>query len=162
MREGESITVRSYKFDGRLHRSWPARLVRSEGPLIVLEGTFAEEVAHNILGNIKAGTHSTEFFWTDRWYAVFLFREPTGEPRNFYCNVNTPARLSHGALSFVDLDVDVLVRPDFSFQVLDEEEFERHAERYEYPPLYRRRVVEAVEELVSLIERRQFPFSFEG
>ena len=162
MLEGESITVRSYKFDGRLHRSWPARLVRSEGPLIVLEGTFAEEVAHNILGNIKAGTHSTEFFWTDRWYAVFLFREPTGEPRNFYCNVNTPARLSVGALSFVDLDVDVLVRPDFSFQVLDEDEFERHAEVYRYPPLYRRRAREAIEELVSMIERRQFPFSFKG
>ena len=44
---------------------------------------------------------------------------------------------------------------------LDEEEFERHAERYKYPPLYRRRVGEAIEEIVSLIERRQFPFSFE-
>src|SRR5438270_13008615 len=158
MREGESIFVHSYKHDGRLQRKWPARLVRFEGSLITLEGFFSEEVIHPILGTIKAGTLSTEFFWTDRWYSVFLFREPSGELRNFYCNVNTPARLSEGVLSFVDLDVDVLVRPNFSFQVLDLEEFETHAVMYNYPPLFRRRVREAVDVLVSLIERRQPPY----
>ena len=159
MLEGESISVRSYKYDGRLQRAWPARFVRSEDSLIVVEGVFEASVAHPLLGIIKAGTHSTEFFWTDRWYSVFLFREPTGEARNFYCNLNTPARLHDGTLSFVDLDVDVLVRPDFSFQVLDEEEFETHAKVYDYPPLYRRRVQESLSELFSLIEGRQFPFS---
>jgi protein associated with RNAse G/E len=162
MRVGERISVHSYKYDGRLQREWPARLSRLEGTLIVVEGLFKEEFKHPLLGLIKAGTHSTEFFWTDRWYSVFLFREPTGELRNFYCNVNTPAQLSEAVLSFVDLDVDVLVLPDFSFQVLDREEFEAHAEAYGYPPLFRRRVQEATEELVSLIERRLFPFSFQG
>lgn len=159
MLEGESISVQSYKYDGRLQRKWPARFVRSEGSLMVVEGCFEAEVVHPLLGVIRAGTHSTEFFWADRWYSVFLFREPTGEARNFYCNINTPALLSEATLSFVDLDVDVLVRTDFSFQVLDEEEFEAHAELYGYPPLYRRRVQEAIVELVSLIEGRHFPFS---
>lgn len=159
MLEGENISVHSYKYDGHLQRKWPARFVRSEGSLIVVEGCFDAEVVHPHLGVIRAGTHSTEFFWADRWYSVFLFREPTGEARNFYCNINTPALLSEGTLSFVDLDVDVLVRPDFSFQVLDEEEFETHAELYGYTSLYRRRVREAIGELVSLIEGRHFPFS---
>ena len=159
MQEGERVSVRSYKYDGRLQREWPARFVRSEGSLIVVEGCFEAEVVHPLLGVISAGTHSTEFFWADRWYSVFLFREPTGEARNFYCNLGTPARLADGALSFVDLDVDVLVRTDFSFQILDEEEFETHAELYVYPPLYRRRVQESIVELVALIEGRQFPFS---
>ena len=159
MQVGESILVHSYKYDGRLHRVWPARLFRLEGPLIVVEGSFGEEVEHPLLGLIKAGTLSTEFFWTDRWYSVFRFREPSGELRNFYCNVNTPAQLSEGMISFVDLDVDVLVGPDFSFRILDQEEFEKHSELYAYPPLYRRRVQESVEELASLIEGRRFPFS---
>ena len=159
MREGESIFVHSYKHDGRLQRKWPARLVRFEGSLITLEGFFSEEVIHPILGTIKAGTLSTEFFWTDRWYSIFLFREPSGELRNFYCNINTPADLADGTLSFVDLDIDVLVRPDFSFQILDEEEFERHSELYNYPPVYHHRVQESIEELISLIGERQFPFS---
>jgi uncharacterized protein len=159
MKEGVSIVVHSYKYDGRLHREWPARLLRLEGSLIVVEGSFGEEVEHPLLGLIKAGTRSTELFWTDRWYSVFRFQEPSGELRNFYCNVSTPARLSDGVISFVDLDIDVLVGPDFSFRILDQEEFESHAKLYNYPPLYRFRVQESVKEIVSLIERRQFPFS---
>ena len=156
----ERVTVRSLKHDGRVHRSWPARLARRVGALIVLEGFFAEEVRHTILGTIEAGTLSREFYWTDRWYSVFRFTEPTGgRLRCFYCNVNTPPRLEADVLSFVDLDVDVLVRPDFSYSVLDEDEFDAHAATYDYPTDYRARVRDALEEIVRLIEGRRFPFS---
>src|SRR5437764_12987460 len=160
MQTAENIKVRSLKHDGRLHRSWAARIIRREGALIVLDAFFAEEVRHTILGTIEAGTLSREFYWTDRWYSVFRFSEPAGvRLRCFYCNVNTPPRLEEGVLSFVDLDVDVLVRPDFSYTVLDEDEFEAHAVTYVYPTEYRARVREALEEIVLLIEGRRFPFS---
>ena len=156
----ERVTVRSLKYDGRVHRSWPARLTRREGALVVLDAFFAEEVRHTILGTIEAGTLSREFYWTDRWYSVFRFTEPTGgRLRCFYCNVNTPPRLEADVLFFVDLDVDVLVRPDFSYSVLDEDEFDAHAATYDYPTDYRARVRDALEEIVRLIEGRRFPFS---
>ena len=63
---GRVVRVDSLKSDGRLHRSWPARLVRREGPLVVVEGVFEAEVRHPLLGRISAGTRSTEFFCTDR------------------------------------------------------------------------------------------------
>jgi len=155
-----NVTVRSLKHDGRAYRSWATRLVRRVGALIVLEGFFAEEVRHATLGTIEAGTLSREFYWTDRWYSVFRFREPAGgRLRCFYCNVNTPPRLEAGVLSFVDLDVDVLVRPDFTYTVLDEDEFEAHAATYVYPTEYRARVREALEEILRLVEGRRFPFS---
>ncbi|HKG12434.1 MAG TPA: hypothetical protein VKB12_03820, partial [Pyrinomonadaceae bacterium] len=47
-----------------------------------------------------------------------------------------------------------------SYSILDEDEFERHAETYSYPPEYRVRAREALDELVSLLEGRQFPFNF--
>jgi protein associated with RNAse G/E len=156
--EPSEIVVRSCKYDGRIHRSWPARVARREDPLIVLDAFFAEEIRHALVGTIEAGTLSTEFFWTDRWYSVFRFQTPEGRLLKFYCNINTPATFESGALSFVDLDVDVLVRPDYSFEVLDEDEFERHAELYQYPAAYRLKVQEALDELRHLIEHRQFPF----
>ena len=155
------IVVRSCKHDGRVSRSWPARVARREGSLIVLDAFFAEEVRHTLIGNIAAGTLSTEFFWTDRWYSVFRFQTPSGRLLKFYCNINTPPTLEPDALSYIDLDVDVLVQPDYSYQVLDEDEFERHAELYQYPPTYRARVREALEEIRHLIHTRQFPFSEE-
>lgn len=159
MHVGDKITVQSLKFDGRIHRSWPAHIARLDGPLIILEGVFAQEVRHPILGTIAEGTLSTEYFWTDRWYGIFRFRAASGHLRNFYCNINTPARLEEGFLTFIDLDIDVLVKPDFSYQVLDVEEFEAHARQFGYPIQYRARTMETLRELISLIEKRAFPFS---
>lgn len=161
MKPCEEITVRSLKHGDRPHRTWRARLETQEGSLIVLDAFFDKEVRHPILGIIEAGTLSKEYFWTDRWYSVFRFGAPSdGRLLNFYCNVNTPARLEAGTLSFTDLDIDVLVRPDLTFSILDEDEFEKHAGLYSYPPEYRVRASEALGELISLIEGRQFPFHF--
>jgi protein associated with RNAse G/E len=152
------IIVRSLKYDGRVHREWRARLVRRAGALVVVEGVFESEIKHPLLGTVARGTLSTEYYWTDRWYSVFRFREPWGELRNYYCNVNRPAEFDGGVLTFIDLDIDVLVAPDFSYRVLDEDEFEAHAVSYGYSADVRARVPRARAELIELIEARRFPF----
>jgi uncharacterized protein len=152
------VVVQSRKYDGRLHRTWPARLLRLEAPLVVLDGVFEEEIVHPSLGVIEAGTRSMEFYWTDRWYSVFRFQRPGGELRNFYCNVNAPASFDGRTLGFVDFDIDLLVAPDFSYTILDEDEFADHARRFNYPPETRRRARAALRELIGLVERREFPF----
>lgn len=156
---GSLVTVHSRRYDGRLKRSWRARMVRHEGSLIVLEGVFEKEVRHALLGTIVEGTLSKEFFWTDRWYSVFRFREPWGALRNFYGNINTPVTLSEGVLSFRDLDLDVLVTPEFSYQILDQEEFEQHSSQSNYPQEYSLQALRALAELLALIKQREFPFN---
>jgi protein associated with RNAse G/E len=153
------ITVRAYKHDGSPHRSWPARVLRQDGSLLVLDAEFAEEVQHELLGTIASGTLSVEYYWLDRWYNIFRFSHPTGELRNFYCNVNVPPSFDGQVLSYVDLDIDIVVNTDFSYQLLDLEEFDQNADRYEYSPETRAAVARAVQELIKLIETRSFPFS---
>ena len=152
------INVRSYKYDGALHRSWDAELLRQEGSLVVLDAQFPEEIVHELLGTIASGTRSLEYYWLDRWYNVFRFAQPDGTLRNYYCNVNVPATFDGETLSYVDLDLDILVDPDFSYQVLDVADFERNADRYGYSADVQTKAREALTELVSLIEKRDFPF----
>lgn len=152
------VEVRAQKYDGRVHRRWPARVARREETLVVLDAVFEEEIRHPLLGTIVSGTISTEYYWTDRWYNVFRFLEPSGELRNFYGNINSPAEFDGETLSFTDFDIDVLVRPDFSFTILDEDEFAANALRLNYPAEVSRRVREALAELIALIEARGFPF----
>lgn len=158
MTNDETVNVRSLKYDGHLHREWRARLLRTDGPLVVVEGEFDETVEHAQLGRIEQGTVSTEYFWTDRWYSVLRFRNPSGALRNYYCNINRPAEFDGHVLSFVDLDIDVLVTPEMSYRVLDEDEFADHSARYGYSLEVRERVPRALAELIELIERREFPF----
>lgn len=156
--DASSLIVRSLKYDGHVHREWRARLVEHAGALVVVEGVFESEVKHPSLGTVAPGTLSTEYYWTDRWYSVFRFREPDGALRNYYCNVNCPAEFNGRLLTFVDLDIDVLVAPDFSYSVLDEDEFETHAARYQYPAAVRQQVPRALSALIEMIEERRFPF----
>jgi uncharacterized protein len=156
---GETIIVRACKYDGREHRRWPARLLRQEGPLLVLDAYFHEEVSHDLLGTIALGTHSLEYYWLDRWYNVFRFAQPNGELRNYYCNVNVPPTLENDVLSYVDLDLDILVAPDCSYQLLDAEDFEENAKLYGYSDEICTSARRAVDELVRMIEVREFPFN---
>jgi len=138
-----------------------AELQRREGPLIVLDARFPEQIVHELLGTIVSGTHSLEYYWLDRWYNVFRFAHPEGRLRNYYCNVNVPPSFAGDTLSYVDLDLDILVEPDFSYRILDVADFERNAEDYRYPDEVQTRARQAVADLVELIETRQFPFSVE-
>jgi len=152
------IEVRAYKYDGVLHRSWAAELLRREGPLVVLDAKFPEEIVHDLLGTIATGTQSLEYYWLDRWYNIFRFARPDGQLRNYYCNVNVPATFDGETLSYVDLDLDILVDPDFSYKVLDVEDFESNVLRYGYTEKVQSKARQALDELVRMIEMRVFPF----
>ncbi len=155
----DRITVRACKYDGRLHRSWEARLARRDGSLIVLDAVFQEEILHPLLGRIAPGTLSTEYYWTDRWYSIFRFSAESGALRCFYCNINTPAEFDGRTLQYLDLDIDVLIAADFSYRVLDRDEFTANAARYGYPPEVLAGAERALTELIALLRGRQFPFA---
>lgn len=155
--EGDVIILVT-KFDRREHRRWHASLLRREASLMVFDAAFAEEVRHSQLGLIERGTVSLEYYWLDRWYNVFRFQEPGGAFRNFYCNVNMPPAFDGRTLTYVDLDIDIIVRPDFSYEILDMDEFETNAGRFNYPAEVRAGAERALAELLSLIESRRFPF----
>ncbi|MCA1606815.1 MAG: DUF402 domain-containing protein, partial [Acidobacteria bacterium] len=133
-------------------------LVTRDGSLIVLDATFSDEIIHDLLGTIAIGTHSLEYYWLDRWYNIFRFAQPDGKLRNYYCNVNLPPTFDGEILSYVDLDLDILVEPDFSYRVLDVEDFATSAERYLYSVEVQAKAHRAVEELESMIQMRAFPF----
>ena len=149
MGENNEILVRVLKFDGTERRTWPAQVVKHDGPLIVLDAVFAEEINHDLLGTIARGTVSKEYYWLDRWYNVFRFNE------RFYCNVTQPPELQDGVLSYVDLDIDVLVEKDFSYRILDLEDFVVSS----YPAEVDRNARQAVDELIRRIDKRSFPFN---
>jgi uncharacterized protein len=155
----DQVTVRVLKYDGAEYRRWNAHVSRRDGSLIVLVAEFERSVLHDLLGEIRVGTRTVEYYWLDRWYNVFRFLENDGATRLCYGNVNTPPRFENSVLTYIDLDIDILAQPDFSYQVLDLEEFEMNAVRYGYSNEVKTKARAAVDELISMIETRQFPFT---
>jgi uncharacterized protein len=154
-----AIVVSVQKYDGAEHRRWPARIAKVIGPLLILDAVFDAEIQHDLLGTIASGTISTEYYWLDRWYNVFRFSDPDQTLKNFYCNINVPPSFDGRILSYIDLDIDVLVDPDLRYKVLDEDDFEQNAKHYPYPLAVQAQARAALAELITLIESRSFPFN---
>jgi protein associated with RNAse G/E len=154
----QKITVNSRKFDLAIRKTWQCDLIEQDNALIVLVGKFDRDVEHAGLGSILKGTISYEYFWPDRWYNIFRFLEPNGSLRNYYCNVAMPPTFENGVLDYVDLDVDILVWPGGRYEVIDRDDFEINALKYDYPDEIRQRAEESVSEMLGMIEQREFPF----
>jgi protein associated with RNAse G/E len=123
-------------------------------------GEFEEEVKHKQLGLIRRGTISYEYYWLNRWYNIFRFHEPGGELRNFYCNVSMPPHFENNVLDYVDLDIDILLWTDFSFEVLDMEDFEDNSVKYQYPEELIKTAYQSLDTLKKMIDGREFPFDY--
>jgi protein associated with RNAse G/E len=145
----DPVLIRVLKYDGTERRRWFGRVAKHDGPLIVLDAVFDEEVQHDLLGTIASGTVSKEYYWLDRWYNVFRFSN------RFYCNVTQPPSFDGSVLTYVDLDIDVLVESDFSYRILDLEDFETS----QYPAEIDQSARQAVEDLIEEIKTRSFPFN---
>lgn len=157
---GVKTTINARKFDRQINRSWECELIEETGSLLLFVGEFSEEVVHSKLGVIKRGTFSYEYYWLDRMYNVFRFHEPDGTLRNFYSNINLPPIFENGVLDYVDLDIDILVWKDFSFEILDLDEFEENSKKFGYSAKLINEINQTLEELKIIINDRKFPFDY--
>ena len=74
---------------------------------------------------LKRNDRFVETFYSDRWYNIFeIYDRDDGKPKGWYCNVCRPAVLTDGAVSYVDLALDLWVSADGKQTVLDEDEFD--------------------------------------
>lgn len=151
------ITVNSLKFDGTINRSWNCEFLGVCGERFDLRGEFEATVSHPDLGTIAARTLSYEYFWSDRWYSVFEFFDPDGSFRNAYFNINQPPSLEGENLSYIDLDIDVVVWPDGRVVVLDESEFREHSVLFGYPDEVVDAAREALASVLEIANSQTFP-----
>ena len=154
------IQINARKFDNKIHRSWKCKFIEQKDSLLLFVGEFDKEITHNDLGIIRRGTVSYEYYWLDRFYNIFRFHEPEGGLRNFYCNVNMPPTFANGVLDYIDLDIDVLVWNDFSFKILDMEDFEYNSVKFKYSKKVIENSKKSLAELLQMIKTREFPFDF--
>jgi len=96
-------------------------------------------------------SHCLQFFWPQRWYMLSAFYHDR-ELRHTYANVIQPATIGFERLSYVDLDLSVLVKPDLSYEVLTQAEFEQMANMLHYSEDTRISALMALRSLTTTIQ----------
>lgn len=155
---GERALLRATKFDGSAHWIQPFRVVSDDGNLLITEYR-ARTPIFTSRGEFRSPYNSLVYFWRDRWFNVFRLARPGCELALWYCNITTPPTYQDGQIGYIDLDLDVAVRPEGVIELLDEDEFEEHQELYGYPPEIIAEARSAAAEVTSLALEGGFPFS---
>ncbi len=96
-----------------------------------------------------------ETFFHEKWYNIFRIASGKGELKGFYINIAKPPVIGPDTIDWEDLAIDLWVRPDESYLILDEDEFEELVLDLET----REKALGALEEVKTLIEKLEGPLS---
>ncbi len=156
-----ALSVVSRKYDGRFRFATEVQVVCCAPRLVLGVGMPGRRFVRD--GRVERRHDlSLEYLPLDRPFNIVSFFDSASRIVRHFCNILTEQRLADGVLSYVDLDLDVVVTPDGRYSVEDREEFERNSEELGYPDQVRALAEEAVGELVRLAESGGHVFGCES
>jgi hypothetical protein len=119
------------KYDGVEHRRWPAHIARIEGFRCSYSMQFSTKRSNTICWARFRRERSAPSI--TGWIAgttSFVSATQSGAVEELLLQRKSAAEFDGRVLSYVDLDIDVLVAPDLTYKILDVEDFEANAMRY--------------------------------
>lgn len=155
------VQVTKHALDGRPPYTYEARLLPSQTGWIVVE---AEWPLHEVVAGpitFKPGDRLIEFFSTRDYFNAFLIHRQNGEFAGWYCNVTRPTTVDGDSIHWQDLYLDVLVDAEGTIHVEDGDELASSGLAESDPELYRS-IVDAKDRLIEMIQRNEYPFSYES
>ena len=158
-KEGDFITIQSYKHDGSLHRTWRDTMV-----LKITENAIIGVNDHTLVTESDGRRWITRetaivYFHKKYWFNIIAMIRDNGV--SYYCNLASPFYIDQEALKYIDYDLDVKVFTNGEKKLLDVEEYEQHKEKMHYSDDIDYILKENVKVLVDWINQNKGPFSEE-
>jgi len=118
------VVVIKRDIDGQETWRYDGHILERGQNWLLLEAFFNRQDTpfHGII--LARGDRFLETYYSDRWYNIFEIHDRlSGDLKGWYCNVTKPALFEDTQVSYIDLALDLLVFPDQTQLVLDEDEF---------------------------------------
>lgn len=156
-REGEFITIKSYKHDGSLHRTWRDTMVLKTSEQSIIGCNDHTLVTESDGRRWVTREPALLYYHKHYWFNVVTMIRPKGI--SYYCNMASPFALDAEGLKYIDYDLDVKVFPDGEKKLLDVDEYELHRRKMGYSKEIDYILKENVRILVDWINNEKGPFS---
>ena len=92
--------------------------------------------------------YSTMYFWNDK----------SNEFLCYYLNFQLPFRRSHCGIDTLDLDLDLIINPDFSYEWKDVEDYQKAIDHGLISVEWIQGIEKAKSEIFDKFKKRQYPF----
>jgi hypothetical protein len=155
----EPVTLIKTDADGRPKARYRGHIVRHEADVVVARCPWTLGGALDLGGVVlEPGDVLDEYYYPGRWFNVFRMWAAGGRLKGWYCNVTYPPEIraqdGDWEILWRDLALDLLVFPDGTERLLDEDEFEALSPSAEV----RARAAEALATLRAWLAAGREPF----
>jgi protein associated with RNAse G/E len=95
----------------------------------------------------------------EKYYSIMYFwNNASGEFLYYYINFQVPCQRSHCGVDTLDLDLDLIIHPDFSYEWKDLEEYRRAIDEKIIFPAWTQEIDIAKDEILAKVQKREYPY----
>ena len=130
---GDAISIRHVKIDGRTFNLGLAEVESIDEDLSRLKlrrRIKGKGIYDGIETSRMPGDYSETETGFGKWMLVTSYFSNEGVYKGSYININTPVEVCPKGIRYVDLEVDICLKPDGELRVVDEELLEKAAENH--------------------------------
>ncbi|MDR2369033.1 MAG: DUF402 domain-containing protein [Mycoplasmataceae bacterium] len=161
MNLNNKIIVHAYKFNGVLYRTWEfPEVIKETDTYICVDLKNTHVITTN--DESKRFFHSRLtrptiwFFFKHEWYNMIVSKKD--RKFYYYINIASPFLWEDETIKYIDFDLDYRV-PDAKsnrINLLDQDEFEEHILKYQYPPKLVAKIKKIQQEVLQKFKQKEF------
>lgn len=155
--QSSKMKIKSYKHDGQLHRMWHHNTILQQTDQTIIGINDHTKVTESNGTVWTTKVPAIFYFHSEYWFNIVAMLKENGI--HYYCNLSSPFIIDGNAIQYIDYDLDIRVYPDDTIQLLDEDEYLIHKEKYQYPIELDTILNKHIKYLYDWIENKLDPFS---
>lgn len=160
IKPGDVAPIFSYKHNKRLHRVWKHVEVLSVSDKCLIVANNRTKVIESDGRNWVTREPAICYFFKDYWFNIIAMIKQDGV--HYYCNLSSPYVYDGEAIKYIDYDLDVKIFPDYSYTILDRDEYNQHKRIMDYPEKLKEVIENQLNILLNMINNRFEPFNHEN
>jgi protein associated with RNAse G/E len=151
--EGSKVNVEHVKLSGAVFHLGQATIEAINSQTISYSRTIKADGFYDGLGVAKeAGDKAVSETKLGEWHITTSYFSKEGKWKGTYININTPVEIYPEAIRYIDLEVDICVRPNGETKIVDREKLEKALEK----GLVSKTLFEKVENAVKAVTEKGF------
>ncbi|MGC8997984.1 MAG: DUF402 domain-containing protein [Candidatus Bathyarchaeia archaeon] len=151
--EGSAVDVEHVKLSGAVFHLGQATVEAINSQELRYSRTIRADGFYDGLSMAKeAGDKAVSETRLGEWHITTNYFSKDGRWKGAYININTPVEIYPDAVRYIDLEVDVCIRPDGKTKVVDMEKLEKALEK----GVISRTLFEKVKEAVAAVTEKSF------
>lgn len=152
----QNIQIQSYKHDESLHRIWEKATVLFADDDVVIVANKRTKVIESNGRFWHTREPSVTWFYKKHWFNIIGIIKR--DSIHFYCNIASPYLFDEEGLKYIDYDLDIKVIEDFSYTVLDRNEYNKHKDKMDYSEDLKVILERELSTLRKMIDNKEEPF----